>query len=78
MFLDKTVEVKINPSNIKHYSKFYSDLKVKDTLNVKIEQLTKGSNFKIKVKCDECGLEKEVSFKNYNRYGYNNGEYLCC
>ena len=39
--------------------------------------MSKGSHYKIKCKCDGCGVEKEVIFKNYVKYDNNFGEYYC-
>lgn len=77
MILNKKTKISINSSNIIHYSKWYKDIEVFDIIEVEIDKLTKGSNAKIKVKCDNCGLEKELQYKNYNKYGYKNSEWLC-
>lgn len=72
MVINKTVDIKVNAANFKHYSKFYTNIKCGDTINVDINQLTKGCNIKIDAKCDICGLEKTLSYssyyKNYNKY----------
>lgn len=39
--------------------------------------MSKGSHYKIKCKCDGCGIEKEVIFKNYVKYDNIWGEYSC-
>ena len=39
--------------------------------------MSKGSHYKIKCKCDGCGVEKEVIFKNYVKYDNKFGEYYC-
>jgi late competence protein required for DNA uptake (superfamily II DNA/RNA helicase) len=39
--------------------------------------MSKGSHYKIKCKCDSCGIEKEVIFKNYVKYDNPWGEYYC-
>ena len=44
---------------------------------IPVELLPKGSHYKIKCKCDSCGVEKEVIYKNYLKYGNNWGEYYC-
>jgi hypothetical protein len=40
-------------------------------------KLGKYSRKKIHVKCDNCGDEKHVVFKDYNRAGYSNDVYYC-
>ena len=39
--------------------------------------MSKGSHYKIVCKCDGCGIEKEVIFKNYIKYDNIWGEYYC-
>jgi hypothetical protein len=77
MILNKTTKVSINPSNIYHYSQFYDGIEVFDIIYVNISELTKSSNSIIYVKCDECGFEKELEYKNYIKYGYSDGKWLC-
>lgn len=77
MILNKTIEIKINSSNIKQYSVYYNDLRINEIKNIPIEYLTKFSNALIQVKCDKCCFEKTISYKLYKSYGYNNGEYYC-
>jgi hypothetical protein len=48
-----------------------------ETIKIPIELMSKGSHYKIKCKCDGCGVEKEVIFKNYVKYDNNFGEYYC-
>jgi hypothetical protein len=42
-----------------------------------VSNLGKWSRTIIKVSCDSCGIEKELEYKLYTRYGYSNGEYYC-
>ena len=77
MYLTEEVWVTINPSNFRHYQQFYPEIKVKEQLKINVTELTKGSKVKIKVKCDECGVEKELAYKNYQKYGYEDGSYFC-
>jgi hypothetical protein len=76
MYLKEEVEITINPSNIKHYYKKYKDIKVRDIILVKIDDLSVGSHTIIVVKCDDCGLEKKIKYCSYIK-NYNNGDYLC-
>lgn len=75
MILTEYVKVRINPSNFYHYLTFYEDIEIEDIISVKVSELTKSSREKIKVKCDNCGREKEIRFINYKED--ENGEYLC-
>ena len=77
MILNEEVKITINPSNLKYYSKYYDNIKIKDILFVKVNELTKGSNTIIKVKCDECDFQKSILYKDYIRNGYKEGEWLC-
>ena len=45
---------------------------------ININDLSKGSNKLILVKCDYCDNEKEVSYKEYNRNIKGNGKFSCC
>ena len=62
MIIYEKVEIKITGSNIKHYRKFYNNINVNDIILVDINQLTKGSKYKIKMKCDECGDELNIPY----------------
>lgn len=78
MLISKKSTIIVNSSNLKYYQQFFKeDIKVKDQIEVEIENLTSGSRAKIIVRCDNCRLEKELMFKDYKKYGYLNGEYLC-
>lgn len=63
--------IKINKNNIDHFhEKGYENIKIGDKIEVKAEDLTKGSKRLIKVKCDYCGEEKEIPFRDYHdEYG---------
>jgi hypothetical protein len=52
MILDKYVDVIIINHNINHYKEFGYNVKYKDKINVKPEELTSGSHVKINCKCD--------------------------
>ena len=72
MILTKEIEITINSANMRHfYSLGYKDLKPKNKLVIPIEHLNNGSHSIVKVKCDICGLEKDLTYrfylKNFNR-----------
>lgn len=52
----------------------------KITLNMilsNVEGLGKWSKKEIEVQCDNCQLEKKMTYHLYTSYGYENGNYLC-
>jgi len=69
--------VTINASNHKHYSKWFSDLRCGQIIECEIWQLLPNSKIPISVKCDLCGSSKIITLKDYNSYGYVDGNYLC-
>lgn len=77
MIISKEVLVVINPSNINHYSKFYPQIKNKDSIMVDVRHLMSFSKSQVLVKCDRCNIEKEIIWKYYVSYGYSNGNYFC-
>lgn len=70
MILQETVTIKINNKNIKHYESLgyiiprYKNkcgsffVKRGTKIEVKVSDLTKGSNVKVLCKCDLCGIER--------------------
>jgi hypothetical protein len=77
MILTREIEIKINESNYQYYDDLGYDVAIGETIKIPIELMSKGSHYKIKCKCDGCGIEKEVIFKNYVKYDNNFGEYYC-
>ena len=77
MILSEKVKITINSSNLKHYTKLYDGIKVFDIIEVNVKDLTKGSHIKIDVRCDECGLEKQIKNSVYHKAGYKDGYWLC-
>ena len=62
MIIDKTIKIKNKPYYIyKGYNEFLN------FIDVKIEDLRPNSEHKIKVRCDVCGNEKELSYCKYNQ-----------
>ena len=67
MIIDKYVEIKINLKNINHFIQYYKDIKLKDIINVKPEELQKNSNIKINVECDICGISRQIKYQAYQK-----------
>jgi len=77
MILTREIEIKINESNYQYYDDLGYDVSIGEIIKIPIELMSKGSHYKIKCKCDGCGIEKEVIFKNYVKYDNTWGEYYC-
>jgi len=67
MIVNEKVIVKTTNKNIKYYKKYCPSAKSGDEINIDIKYLSRGSKQKILVKCDECGIEKSMSYKDYIR-----------
>ena len=65
MILTREIIIKINESNLPYYENLGYEVSIGDEINIPIEILSKGSHYKIVCKCDKCGVEKEVIYKNY-------------
>jgi hypothetical protein len=77
MILTREILIKINESNYSYYEELGYDVTIGETLEIPIELLSTGSHYKIECKCDGCGVQKEVIFKNYGKYDNRWGEYFC-
>ena len=77
MYSNRDIEVKINPANFNHYYEINKNIKNKETYIFDITELTKSSSALINVICDDCGFEKELKYKYYTKYGFNDGVYYC-
>ena len=77
MILSREINIKITESSYNYYDNLGYDVYISEEIIIPVELLPKGSHYKIKCKCDSCGLEKEVIYKNYLKYDNNWGEYYC-
>jgi len=77
MIINKKTEMKINKSNIKHYKSLGYDVDLKDIIIINTKDLSRGSQRKIKVKCDICEIEKEIKFQTYYKSIKNLNLYSC-
>lgn len=77
MILTREIEIRIGEYNYQYYTDYGYDVLVGESIIIPIELLSKGSHLKIKCKCDGCGIEKEIIYKNYLKYNNNWGEYYC-
>jgi len=65
MILTTEIKIKINSTGLKHYLEKGYDAKVGKEIVVKTEDLTTSSVYKVIVKCDVCGDEKELIYNKY-------------
>jgi len=77
MILSREINVKITESNYNYYDDLGYDVYISEEIVIPVELLPKGSHYKIKCKCDSCGVEKEVIYKNYLKYDNKWGDYYC-
>jgi hypothetical protein len=78
MIITREIVIKINEANFSYYENMgYDDITIGEELLIPVELLSKGSHYRIKCKCDSCGVEKDVIFKNYIKYDNKWGEYSC-
>lgn len=87
--ISKEIEINLTARNINHYENLgYKIPRYKDSqgrfsvkkgtkIIVKVNDLSKGSHVKIKVKCDLCGKEYDIVYKDYIRYVDKNGIITC-
>ena len=65
MILDNEIEIKVNHIKVKYYKSLGYDCKGSDIITIDVNHLSKGSNYKINVKCDICGFEKKLTYHKY-------------
>lgn len=76
--ITKTVKVKWQSRNKNHFVDLgYKFTKIGDEFEVKIEDLSKGSNIKVKCICDECGCELNREYCNYIKIIKDNEKIYC-
>lgn len=77
MILTREINIKISESNYQYYDELGYDVSIGEEVIIPIELMSKGSHYKINCKCDGCGIEKQVIFKNYIKYDNKWGDYSC-
>lgn|SRR5574344_129071 len=77
MILTKTVKVKITIKNYDHYTNLGFNPTIGEYIDLPIELLSNGSHQKIHCKCDGCGKEKDILFRNLIMYKNDWGIYYC-
>jgi hypothetical protein len=78
MILEDTIEIKVSERNFKHYkNKGYIFEHKWDIITIKTTDLPETSAVKVLIKCDICGIEKELSYGDYNSNYKRNNRYVC-
>lgn len=77
MILTREIDIKINEANFHYYENLGYDISIGEKITIPIELLSRGSHQKIKCKCDKCGIERDVIYKNYTKYKIEWGQYFC-
>jgi hypothetical protein len=67
VILSKEVKIRLNYNNKKHFEKLGYDINNK-FVDVKVEHLNKGSHAILNIKCDICGVEKNLQYNAYLKY----------
>lgn len=87
MLIETEVYITLHCKNIKYYEDLgYEIPRYKNVAGrmvikrgtkiiVKVCDLTKGSHVKVKAKCDCCGKEYEITYKNYLTHNHNGRTY---
>lgn len=65
MILSIYVEVNVSTRNIRDIKKYFSNVKLGDQVSIPVSLLSNGSHVVVKVKCDICGFEKNLSYQKY-------------
>jgi hypothetical protein len=74
MILNENVEIKVHTKN----KLLYKENKIGDIIQVNVFELTKGSNVKIDVRCDNCPTTNKISYYDYNRATKDNTRKYYC
>ena len=77
MIIIEKIKIKVNKMNIKHFISKGYNVKIKDIITINSNDLSVGSHIKVKVKCDTCEEEKELSFQKYIKNIKNDNFYAC-
>jgi hypothetical protein len=77
MIKEENVQINLNPKTIKHYLNIGYIGNINEIINVKVEDLTKGSHVKITSVCDICSVENKITYKSYLRCIKNSNYYTC-
>lgn len=77
MVITKYINVKFNASIANYYRILGYEMNFGSSTDIKIEDLSKGSNQEIEAICDVCGNVKKISYKRYNIQTKGNNIFAC-
>lgn len=77
MILTKTIKIKTNCHNVNWYKQKGYNALINKSLTVKTIDLSHGSSYKIKVKCDICAKEKYLTYNKYIKNSKKYNIYTC-
>jgi hypothetical protein len=77
MILSKKIKIKLNNSTKDHFENLGYNFEKGKEIEIPLEHLNKGSNYKVEVKCDRCGKIKEIPYRKY-LINISNGNYYSC
>lgn len=77
MLITKNIEIKTTNKNITHYKKYFPDIKSGDVILITPEMLPTTSKILVKVKCDICEKEYDITYYSYLRNIFEYGYYSC-
>jgi len=67
MLITEKLKIKTAGKNFNYFKTLGYNIKYGDIINIDVKELSKDSHCKVKVKCDICGKEKEISYREYLR-----------
>lgn len=78
MLLTKTIKVKINRSNLDHYTNLGFKCAIDEEIEIPISLLPKHSHKKIKIECDCCHNVYYIEYKNLLKSKYDVFKHYIC
>jgi len=77
MIINNKIKIKGNGNNINYLKKLNYNVKINEFIEISISDLSPNSHLKIDVKCDICGIEKNISYFSYLRNIKSSNIYTC-
>jgi hypothetical protein len=77
MILTKTLLIRINNKNIENYRNQGIDVVYGEIYDMDVKYVSRYSKYKILVKCETCGVEKELPMQKYHQNWERSESYNC-